>query len=230
MKIIDLTHKIDETTLNFRGNIGCQFKTIWDYEQCTSKTKFKVQSIDISCGLGTHIDSPAHCFQNKKRVSEIAREFIYETVIIDCRNYCKESLGISFQNIKIYIEQNNLSIKNKFIILKTGWSSKWGTKEYYNNYQVPHIADPKETAEYFLKENIVGVGIDTLSPDKISFDSDGYFPMHEMLLSQDVFIIENIGNLEKINQNECTCIIAPLNIITTESPIRLIALLEDTKL
>lgn len=123
MKIIDLTHKIDETTLNFRGNIGCQFKTIWDYEQCTSKTKFKVQSIDISCGLGTHIDSSAHCFQNKKTVNEIATEFIYETVIIDCRNYCKESLDISFQNIKTYIEQNNLSIKNKFIILKTGWSS-----------------------------------------------------------------------------------------------------------
>ncbi|MCA9460334.1 MAG: hypothetical protein KC550_07345 [Nanoarchaeota archaeon] len=32
MKIIDLTHTIDENTLNFRGNPGCCFRTIWDYE------------------------------------------------------------------------------------------------------------------------------------------------------------------------------------------------------
>lgn len=47
-----------------------------------------------------------------------------------------------------------------------------------------------------------------------------------MLLSKDIFIIENIANLEKINKNECTCIIAPLNIIITESPIRLIAFIK----
>lgn len=34
MKLIDLTHVIDEKTLNFRGVPGCFFKTIWDYDTC----------------------------------------------------------------------------------------------------------------------------------------------------------------------------------------------------
>lgn len=62
-------------------------------------------------------------FKNRKTVDEIAAEFIYETVIIDYKDYDKKFFGISFYKIRTYIEQNNLSIKNKFIILKTGWSS-----------------------------------------------------------------------------------------------------------
>ena len=40
MKIIDLTHKIDETTLNFRGNIDVNLKQ-FDYENAQAKQNLK---------------------------------------------------------------------------------------------------------------------------------------------------------------------------------------------
>lgn len=222
MKLIDLTYKIDENTLNFRGLPGCQFKNIWDYHQCSTPTKFKVQYLNISAGLGTHIDSPSHCFSNTKNVSEIATEFIYETLIFDFVQFCQNNFEIELDQIKKIIEQNNFNLKNKFIIIKTGWGNKWGTKEYHNNYIFPYIT--KEVAEYFLKKEIAGIGIDTLSPDKIT--EEGYYGVHEVLLKNDIFIIENIANLDKINVINLKCIIAPLNIISTESPIRLIAIID----
>ncbi len=197
IKLIDLTHLIDQNTLNFEGYLGCQFKVVCDYYQCSSITKFKVHYLTISAGLGTHIDSPAHCFENAKAVNEIATEFLYETCIFDFEEYCRQSYAISLDCImKKYVIQD-IVFKNKLIT--------------------------KEVAEYFLNKGIAGIGIDTLSPDNIT--EGGYYPVHEILLSQNIFIIENIAHLDKIKQFNCQCIIAPLKIVSTESPIRLIAIM-----
>lgn len=221
IKLIDLTHLIDQNTLNFEGYLGCQFKVVCDYYQCSSITKFKVHYLTISAGLGTHIDSPAHCFENAKAVNEIATEFLYETCIFDFEEYCRQSYAISLDCImKKYVIQD-IVFKNKLIIFKTGWYKHWGTKKYHNNYVFPYIT--KEVAEYFLNKGIAGIGIDTLSPDNIT--EGGYYPVHEILLSQNIFIIENIAHLDKIKQFNCQCIIAPLKIVSTESPIRLIAIM-----
>lgn len=222
-KLIDLTHIIDENTLNFRGNPGCKFKVIWDYDQCITTTKFKVHYLDISAGLGTHIDSPAHCFKNSKTVHEIATEFLYDTIILDFEEYCQNNYCIDVDLIIEKLKKYTSTLNNKLLIIKTGWYKNWGTQKYHNNYVFPYIT--KEVALYFLKEKIAGLGIDTLSPDKVT--EDGYYPVHEVLLSHDIFIIENVANLDKITQFECQCIVAPLKIIATESPIRLLAIIEN---
>lgn len=224
MKIIDLTHIINEKTLNFRGNPGCCFKTIWNYDQCTTLTKFKVQYLDMSAGLGTHIDSPAHCFPHTDTVENTATGIIYDTLIFDVTQYCQKNFSINLEIITNSLFNDlNTSLQNKFIIIKTGWGKKWGSKEYFNNYLFPHIT--KETAQYFADHKIAGIGIDTLSPDAVT--EEGYYPAHEILLSKNIFIVENIANLHLINIHQCQCIVAPLKIVSTESPIRLVALISD---
>lgn len=188
----------------------------------TTVTKFKVQRLEISAGLGTHIDSPAHCIFGGKVVAEIAGEFIYDTIIFDFTEFCESNFAISLDLIKDKMSDIRVTLNNKFIILKTGWSKKWGTKEYFNDYLCPHITE--EVGWYFAENGIAGLGIDTFSPDLIT--KNMYCPVYEIFLSRDIFIIENIAHLEKINVLQCRCIIAPLKITSTESPIRLVALIE----
>ena len=65
--------------------------------------------------------------------------------------------------------------------------------------------------------------IDTLSRDKST--EDAYYPVHEIFLPATIFIIENVVNLDKLNEHLYAICVEPLNIISTESSIRLFAVI-----
>ena len=73
-----------------------------------------------------------------------------------------------------------------------------------------------------LERGIVGIGVDTLSPDT---PESGY-PVHKVLLGSGKYIIENIANSESLPIQGGFIMGLPLPIVNgTEAPLRLIALL-----
>ena len=78
----------------------------------------------------------------------------------------------------------------------------------------------KETVDLLLKRGIVGVGIDTLSPD----GSDMTFPVHHRLLGAGGYILENVANLDNVPEIGFYVAALPLRISeATESAIRCVA-------
>lgn len=81
-----------------------------------------------------------------------------------------------------------------------------------------------EAAELLVQRKIQAIGIDTLSPDR----PDSGYPVHGLLLSKHILIVENVNNLNQLPANGFRVTMAPLNMKdATESPIRMWASRDD---
>jgi kynurenine formamidase len=71
---------------------------------------------------------------------------------------------------------------------------------------------------------VVGIGIDTLSPDG---SNDG-FPVHEKILGAKKYILENLANLDKIPSRGAFALVFPMKVRDgTESAARVAALIPN---
>lgn len=156
--------------------------------------------------VGTHIDGPAHMIAGAKRLTDFELEtFFGRAVVLDARG--KEKIGSEL--IK------NLAIKpGEIVLVYTGWSDQFGQAGYYQNYPVL----TEDFALELIKLRVKIVGVDTSSPD------DPPFSVHKMLLQENILIIENLTNLDKlIGAGNCEVAALPLKIDADSAPVRVIA-------
>ncbi len=97
---------------------------------------------------------------------------------------------------------------------------RWHTPEKYRNQlQFPSISI--EAALLLLERKIVGLGIDTLSPDT---PSSGY-PVHQAILGAGLYLVENVANAHLLPTVGAFSLALPLSIQGgTESPMRFVGL------
>jgi len=224
-KIIDLTHTISSKIPTWQGDCGFSHELIVDYAACTTPVKFRVQKINMYAGLGTHMDAPAHCIPGGRTIDELdLNELISPCVVIDVSAQAHERYSVTPHDIEIF-EQTHGKINDKsFVIIRTGWDQHWHSPDkYHNNHVFPSVS--REAAELLLERQIVGLGIDTLSPDR---PEDGYL-VHEILLTADKYLVENVANSGKIPAIGSYTFALPLKIQEgTEAPIRLVALISGS--
>ena len=220
-KYIDLTFPLHANTPRWNSEQNFTLQTTLDYQDCTSTTKFKVQSFAAPCGIGTHIDAPAHCIPGGTTIDQLAIESLIRPYIkIDVAAQADENYQINMQDIIKFEKQHGKIEKNCFVVLHTGWVQKHGHNHnaYRNAYQFPTLSI--DAAHYLVEKNVVGIGIDTLSPD---LPTDN-FAVHEILLKNNIYIVENLYNTHLLAATGTQIIIAPLNIEGgTEAPVRVLA-------
>jgi len=220
--IIDLTHTLDATTPSWDGSVGFQQTMELDYNACTTEVKFRVQHIAMHAGIGTHLDAPAHCIPNGQTVEQIPlQNLAAPCVVLDVSDRVHERYIVSVADIKMFESVHGTIQPHSFFMIRTGWEQFWGEQERYrNNHVFPCVA--REAAQLLLERQIVGLGIDTLSPDR---PEDG-FPVHALLLNAGKYIVENAANLSALPPMGSLVLALPIKIKDgTESPIRLIALI-----
>jgi kynurenine formamidase len=220
-KLIDLTHPLCEDTPSWNGR--CGFKQIiqLDYDKNEEKVGFRVQQLKMHAGIGTHIDAPAHCIKEGQTVDQIDLNcLVAPSYTLDISAIAYPTYQLSVEDICVFQKEKNIDLDNCFLLIKTGWGSLWGDPEAYRNNNVfPSLS--KEAAEYLITQNIKGIGIDTLSPDCI----DSGFPVHDILLSHNKYIVENVYFNDQMPYAKGYVMIAPLKTVDgTESPVRLIGL------
>ena len=221
-KIIDLTHTLDKNAPSWEGDCGFKHEVEMDYEDCKTDVKFCVQQIKMHAGIGTHIDAPAHCVPGGTTVESLdLNKLIRPCVCIDVSEYAGASFSLSIDDILAFEKIHGSIAEGSFVIIYTGWDKYWHKpNEYRNNYQFPSVSEP--AAKLLLERNIVGFGIDTLSPD---LPSDG-FPVHKLLLGSEKYIVENIACANQLPPVGSFIFIMPIKAQgLTEAPIRLISLI-----
>lgn len=161
--------------------------------------------------VGTHIDVPAHLFPNGKSIEEYnAGQFAGRALIIHTAANQPYSANDLVGKLKSVSEID-------FVLFATGWDKFWGRPDYFESFPVPEEKVLKKIADL----GITGVGIDTISIDRIS---DTHLPNHRMLLSNDIFILENLRNLLFMKQEVIDLFCFPLKIVRGDaSPVRAVA-------
>lgn len=164
---------------------------------------FKIES---GMHVGTHIDGPLHMLAEGRYISEIdVNSFITAGHLIDARNQNPFPLEVI----------DLIQIKPGDIVLVfTGWGHKFGHPNYYQE----HPEFSLEFAQRLVKAKISAVGMDTPSPDGPPF------PIHKILLAENILIIENLTNLDKLlGVSRFRVMAFPLKLKADAAPARVIA-------
>jgi arylformamidase len=210
-EIIDLTHTMENDMPVFPGSPTASFVTTATFEEDG------YHEIRISCSThtGTHIDCGFHLLKDGlNTLTTPITHFFGRGLLVDCRNIPaggrieKEFLQCLEPQIK----------KSSFLLLHTGWSRFWGTEKYLSGFPVLH----PDAAAYLSSCKLKGVGSDTLSFDPADSEE---LPVHHILLSNGLILVENLVNLESLPQQDFIFSCFPLKIKDGDgSPVRAVGI------
>lgn len=196
MRFIDLTYEISEKTLMYPGLFKPKI-----IQECTlEKNGVNIKRLNLITHTGTHIDASSHVFQKGITIDRIPlNKFIGEAVYINFSNI-KTGSVIIVSDFKKY---ENLISLNTIILLNTGIYKKYGKEEYNKEYPTLSL----EAAKW-----LVDKGISSYATDATSVDINGETKIHKTFLSNNIPIIENLANLDKIKKDKFLFIALPLKI------------------
>lgn len=223
-KIIDLTHTLDDETPTWDLSCGFKAEVLADYSDFESELKFRVHQLHIRAGIGTHMDSPSHCFSGSKTIDQLdLNDLISPAVCLNVSDVADEKYTLTLEDVEAFEAKEGQIPQNAFILVYTGWDKHWDDrKKFHNDLQFPAVSI--EACKYFVERNCVGLGVDTLSPDR---PESGY-PVHSLLLGSGRYIVENAACLGKLPAKGFYSLALPIKAKgCTECPIRLIALIPD---
>ena len=207
--ILDLTREVRNDTKVFPGSPLPKFIT-W--------TKMDVHNYDsevifMSTHTGTHMDAPSHFASNASTIDKISvGRFISNAILIKLKKGSNQLITAD------EIKASNVSIKQgDTIVLSTLWENEID-KDYFFSHS-PGLAE--DAAKYLIDKKVNAVCIDSPSIDR---GSESSFAVHKLLLSNEILIVENLCNLDKLDCQYFTLIMTPLKLSgASGSPIRAIA-------
>ena len=225
MQIIDLTHTIQDDMQIYPGDPRPSIRRGLTHE----KDYCHVDLLTLGSHTGTHIDAPYHFLKDGQKIDEIpVHRFIGKGILVDVSGKSDRDL-IDAADFDPFVPKIQ---KGVFVILKTGWDRYFGTSQYL---QHPFLS--ADAGRLLLDLGVSLVGIDALNVDTSyppasnsdSLDTDGGvsadigYPVHDILLGNDILIVENLCNLDKINQHVGFYSFLPLKLKDSDgSPIRAI--------
>jgi len=189
-RLIDLSHIIFDGLITYKGlpaPIICDYlsreNSKSNYEEGTT---FQIGKIEMVSNTGTYIDCPFHRYENGKDLSETELEAFanLDAITIHAKNTME--IGVDFFRDK--------EIRNKAVLVNTGWSKHWNTDAYFENH--PFLT--KEAAEYLKDCQVKLVGIDSHNIDDTTGKSR---PVHTILLGSEILIVEHLCNLDKLPES-----------------------------
>ncbi|MBQ3054944.1 MAG: cyclase family protein [Oscillospiraceae bacterium] len=209
MKVIDLTHLIEETMPVYPGTeppILANANTIPADGFCETK-------LTMYSHTGTHIDAPGHVIEGRTLLDEFpASQFVGKAVVIDCTD-CSGEIPLS----KVLGCADAASAD--FLLFRTGWERYWGQDAYFDAY--PYVSE--EIIDFVLSGNYKGIGFDTIGLDPV-----GSLTLHLKLFTKDIINIENLKNLEMCGSGLFDFAVLPLKFQNADgAPARAVAIIQD---
>ena len=212
MKQLDLTLTVSKSIPNFPGSPSPQFIP-WS---TIKNDGYNLELLFLSSHTGTHLDAPYHFTKKGEKIHQIPiTRLIGKALLIKIKK--KKDQAITKKDL-LEFERKNGKINNfSSIIFFTGWQKNLNKKFYFTNN--PGLS--KSATNYLVSKKINLVGIDSPS---IDLGIDKQFTTHKILAKNNILIVENLSNLEKIPILEFYFTILPLKLKdATGSPVRAIA-------
>ena len=219
--LIDLSHTIENGLVTYKGlpaPIICDYLSRENSKQFYEEgTEFQIAKIEMVSNTGTYLDCPFHRFENGKDLSEIGLECFTDLEAVVIRVPFTDTLAITEDHIK------NFGVRNRAVLIHTGWDSNWNTEKYYENH--PYLT---EGAAVYLKNCRVKLaGIDSHNIDNTTGKSR---PVHTTLLGAEILIVEHLCNLYLLPEDRFTFSAMPPKFKGVGTfPVRAMAKLQKAK-
>jgi len=188
MKLIDLSHTIEDGMITYKGlpaPLICDHLSREQSRQIYAEgTEFQIGKITMVSNTGTYVDAPFHRFADGVDIAGLSLSSLVslETVVVDATDVSREISVEMFERV---------DVSNKAVLVHTDWSRHWRTDRYFENHPFLTAA----AAEYLKRAGAKLVGIDSYNIDDIS---GRYRPVHTVLLGAGIPIVEHLRGLEQL--------------------------------
>jgi arylformamidase len=187
---VDLSHTVHDGMITFKGLPG---PVICDYlsreasrKNYSEGTEFQIGRIDLVSNTGTYIDCPFHRYADGKDLNDTALERFVNLRGVVVRVPRRERIEVGLRDFE------GLDIRDKAVLVHTGWDEHWGTAQYFDNH--PFLT--RKAAEYLRDHGAVLVGIDSHNIDDTR--SRNARPVHTVLLREEILIVEHLRGLQQL--------------------------------
>lgn len=234
-RFIDLTHALGADTIvwpteqDFRLVLQQAGETPGGYYYASNR-------LEMAEHGGTHIDAPIHFSKNGQTLDRVPIEHLVGAgVRIDVTTQCARDRDylVTIQDFKQWETEHGRIPNRSIILLDTGFARYWPSRQSYlgtelrgqEGVQALHFPGlHPEAADWLVRERQVkAVGIDTAS---IDYGQSSKFETHVALLTHNVPVFENLGELGELPERGFDVIALPMKITGgTGGPLRIVAVL-----
>jgi arylformamidase len=214
--LIDLTHPFGEGIYNLPGCPPLKlhrFATIAKDGLNDTEASFTVHT-------GTHIDAPNHVFDDRRGMDQVTLDEL-----------CGPAVGWSVDlgpgdviGVDLLEQQSPELERGDRVFVHTGWGRLFATREHERYRVHPYLSD--EAAHWLVDRGARMLATDTPTPDLPGpLRTQGFnWPVHHILMRNDVLIVENAANLDKVVGRRFRVYALPLPIVGSDaSPARIVA-------
>ncbi len=188
-RAIDLSHEIVDGMITHPGIPGPAISTFLTHEASIEKyapgTTFEIGRIDLVANTGTYIDTPAHRFQGRSDLADLALERVVdlEGILVDCRGRSDPAIGPE--------AFDGLALGGRAVLISTGWDRHWGAPAYLSGH--PFLTEA-------AAQHLVGAGAGLIGIDSLNIDSlgDARRPAHTAILDADIPLVEHLTGLDQL--------------------------------
>lgn len=204
--IIDISLPLSPNMPTWPGSQ--RFQQTW-IKRLESKDNVNESKICCNMHTGTHIDAPLHHISSGKSVDQLnLANFFGPAYVIDLT-------GVNEITSHDLIH-SNIPLGTQRLLFKTNNSGCWHTLGAKFNENFVALTD--SAAEWIVENNILLVGIDSLSIEKYNTGST----VHKRMLIADIIILEGL-NLNSVKEGSYILNCLPMNIVGAEgAPARAI--------
>ena len=230
---VDLTHAFSKDTIYWPTEPGFFFEQ-GIAEITTRGYYYAANRFSTAEHGGTHIDAPRHFSETGQTVDTIPlARLAGEAAVVDVTDACNQNnlYQITIDDLVKWEDQNNRTLMNRIVLLRTGWGKRWPDARRYlgttekgqaalKALQFPGLSP--YAAEWLVRHrHIKAVGIDTAS---IDHGQSKEFGAHLALCKTQTPIFENVANLMALPEDGCEVIALPMKITGgSGGPLRIIA-------
>jgi len=215
MKLLDLTLTVSENIPTFPGSPQPSFRQ----DNNIKNNGYNSELLFLSSHTGTHLDAPYHFQEKGEKIHEISlKRLVSSAILVKSRK--KGDQLITKTDIQKFEKKHGKIPSGSAVIFWTGWQKMIKT----NSYFIRNPGLSTAAAKYLVSKKISLVGTDSPS---IDLGKDKRFPAHHIFSKNNVLIVENLTNLQKIRSSKFHFVVLPLKLKgATGSPVRAIALVE----
>lgn len=215
LKFIDLTLPVSEKIPTFPGSpqpIFIQWENIKD-------DGYNLELLFLSSHTGTHLDAPYHFLEKGKKIHEISlKRLIINAILIKIRK--RRDQAITKTDIQKFENKYGKIPNESTIVFWTGWQKMIKNDSYFVNNPGLSVT----AAKYLISKKTNLVGIDSPS---IDLGKEKRFLIHHLFAKNDVLIVENLANLDKIKSWKFQLAVLPMKLENaTGAPVRAVGIID----
>lgn len=215
LRLVDLSVPVGPDTVVYPGDPRPSFAV----HSTIERDGFNLLHVTMGSQSGTHVDAPYHFDAGTPRIDEVPLErFVGTGVVVDATTVGARG-RISWELIAPVAARLAPGV---VVLLNTGWASRYGTAEYFEN---PYLDG--DACRRMLDLGVRAFCIDAINIDETPDDDhpgEG-FPVHHLIAEAGGVIGENFRNLDQVDWPDPLVMCLPIAFEGADgAPVRAVAL------